>query len=268
MLLNMTPSGNEIQRKMLLNHTSRIRNLFFFSLLLLPMAIFIGQYYSKSSSTSGPNAEYLKNIAMINVDNGVSGQSQGTAFLVCDNSGAPTGYLFTARHVVDGTVSKEVHLTFPQILNENDEPLETTASIVWTTAVPFDGADLQSLRYDVCLLKLNDISVLPDDVTGFFIGETMEIKQSIAIYGFPAGEEYATSGEISSTNYGNSQDLMLLSFQIDHGLSGAPIYSEETGEVLGIAIASETQTDIKNIALKMKRVVELMDRDGVKNLLK
>ena len=267
MLLNMTPSGNETQRKMLLNHSCSVRNIFLFSLLLLPLAIILGQYYSKSSSDSGLNAEYLKNIAMVHVDNGDS-SSQGTAFLVCDNNGVPTGYLFTARHVVDGTVSKEVHLTFPQILDENEVPLETTASIVWTTEVPFDGADLQSLRYDVCLLKLNDISVLPDDVTGFFIGEDMEIKQSIAIYGFPAGEEYATSGEISSTNYSNSQDLMLLSFQIDHGLSGAPIYSEETGEVLGIAIASETQTDIKNIALKMKRVVDLMDRDGIKNLLK
>jgi len=263
MLLNMTPSGYETQRKMLLNHSSKIRNIFLFTLLLLPLAIFIGQYYSEDSSSSELNAEYLKNIAMINVDNGNS-ESQGTAFLICDNNGAPTGYLFTARHVVDGTVSKEVRLTFPQILNENDEPLETTASIVWTTAVPFDGEDLQTLRYDVCLLKLNDISVLPDDVTGFFLGEEMEIKQSIAIYGFPSGEEYATSGEVSSTNYGNSEDLILLSFQIDRGLSGAPIYSEETGEVLGIAIASETQTDIKNIALKMKRVVDLMDRDGIK----
>ena len=117
-------------------------------------------------------------------------------------------------------------------------------------------------------MKLDDISVLPDDVVGFFIGSKMNIKDPIAIYGFPKSHEYANSGEISSTEYSGEKDLMLLSCELEHGLSGSPVYREESGEVLGIAIASEEQTNIINIALKMSRVIELLDRDGKKDLIK
>lgn len=267
MLLNITPSGNELQRKMLLNHSSNIRNLFFVLLLLIPFAIFIGDYYSNKSEGISMNQDLLKNVAKIIV-NGDESISQGTAFLVCNSDGAASGYLFTARHVIDGTNSEHVTLTFPKILKDDETPLTTTASIVWASKVPFDGADLQTLRYDVGLLKLDDISVLPEDVVGFFIGSEINIKDPIAIYGFPKNHEYANSGEISSTEYSGEKDLMLLSCELEHGLSGSPVYREENGEVLGIAIASEEQTNIINIALKMSRVIELLDRDGKKDLIK
>lgn len=267
MLLNMTPSGNELQRKMLLNHSRFIRNLFLVFLLLIPSAIFIGDYYSKDSGEHTMNQDLLKNVAKIIVS-GDEKNSQGTAFLVCNSDGTASGYLFTARHVIDGTNSKHVTLTFPKILNEDETSLTTTASIIWSTNVPFDGADLQTLRYDVGLLKLDDISVLPDDVVGFFIGTDINIKDPIAIYGFPKSQEFANSGEISSTDFRGEKDLMLLSFKLEHGLSGSPVYNEEKNEVLGIAIASEEQTDIFNIALKMPRVIELLDRDGKKDLIK
>lgn len=267
MLLNITPSGNDLQRKMLLNHSSNIRNIFFVLLLLIPIAIFVGDYYNKKSVGDSMNQDLLKNVAKIIV-NGDESISQGTAFLVCNSDGTASGYLFTARHVIDGTNSEHVTLTFPKILKEDETPLTTTASIVWASNVPFDGADLQTLRYDVGLLKLDDISVLPNDVVGFFIGSEMNIKDPIAIYGFPKSHEYANSGEISSTEYSGEKDLMLLSCELEHGLSGSPVYREESGEVLGIAIASEEQTNIINIALKMKRVIELLDRDGKKDLIK
>ena len=74
-------------------------------------------------------------------------------------------------------------------------------------------------------------------------------------------------GQISNTEFKGTSDLITLSFQIDHGLSGAPIYNEETGEALGIAIASATDTDIQNIAITLKRALDLMEQDGVKKLL-
>ena len=266
MLLNIKPSGNDLQRKILLNHSSNIRNLFFVLLLLIPFAIFIGDYYSKKSSSDSKNQDLLMNVAKIIVT-GDESVSQGTAFLVCNSDGTASGYLFTARHVIAETNSSQVYLVFPMIKDKDGVPLKTTASIIWATNVPFDGSNLQTLRYDVGLLKLDDISVLPEDVVGFFVGSNMRIKDPIAIYGFPSGEGYANSGEISNIEYGQSQDLMTLSFQIDHGLSGAPIYNENA-EVLGIAIASGLDTDIKNIALKMPRVMELLDRDGKKDLIK
>lgn len=260
MLLNITPSGNELQRKMLLSHSSDIRTIFVILLFLIPAAIFIGDYYSEGAGDDA-NQSYLKNVAMIMVD-ATSGVSQGTAFLICKDNGEPSGYLLTARHVIESTTSKQVVLTFPKIEDEDGNQLTTTASIEWASDVPFNGNDLQTLRYDVALLKLDDVSVLPQDVAGFFMGSEVAIQDPIAIYGFPGGNEYANAGQIASDKFQGEDDLMLLSLQLDHGLSGAPVYSEDKGEVLGIAVAGENGTDIINIALKMSRIRDLLDQAG------
>lgn len=265
MLLNLTPSGNEFQRKMLLEHSSKIRSIFLITLILIPIAIFIGNHFAKpQNATEGD--DYMSNVAMILVENGEN-VSQGTAFLVSNYSGITNGYLFTARHVIDETQSNQVTLMFPYITDENDEPLITTASIVWTTDVAFDGNDVNTLRYDVALLKLDDLSVLPDDVSGFMIGTEAQVKQEISIYAFPSSEGYAVDGQIANTSFNGIEDLFTLSFQIDGGASGAPIYDEATGEALGIAIASASHTDLQNICISLKRALELMDQAGVKGLL-
>lgn len=266
MLLNITPSGNEFQRKMLLEHSSRIRNIFLVMLFLIPIAIFIGNYYAKPNEDVLEN-NYMRNVAMILVEDDENSISQGTAFLVSNQSGITNGYLFTARHVIDHTQTKQVTLMFPYITDENDEPLVTTASIVWTTDVAFDGSDVNTLRYDVALLKLDDLSVLPEDVSGFMIGTDVQVKQEISIYGFPSSEGYAVDGQIANTSFNGIDDLFTLSFQIDGGASGAPIYDEATGEALGIAIASAIHTDLQNICISLKRALELMDQAGIKGLI-
>ena len=264
MLLNITPSGNEFQRKMLLEHSSNTRNIFLYILALIPLSILIGNYYAKPKVDGAVN-NYLRNVAMIVVDNDGNSVSQGTAFLVSNQSGITKGYLFTARHVIDHTQTKQVSLIFPYITNENGESLETTASIVWTTDVAFDGSDLNTLRYDVALLKLDDLSVLPDDISGFMIGTETEVKQKISICCFPSSERYAVDGQIANTSFQGIDDLFTLSFQIDRGASGAPIYDETTGDALGIAIASATS--LQNICISLKRALELMDQAGFKGLL-
>lgn len=272
MLLNITPSGNEFQRKMLLEHSSKVRNIFLVMLFLIPIAIFIGNHYAKPNEDVVEN-NYMRNVAMIVAFNGedlATGNietSQGTAFLVSNQSGIANGYLFTARHVIDHTQTKQVRLMFPYVTNENEEPLVTTASIVWTTDVAFDGSDVNTLRYDVALLKLDDLSVLPEDVSGFMIGTEMQIKQNISIYGFPKGEGYAQDGQIANTSYKGIEDLFTLSFDIDGGLSGGPVYDESTGEALGIAIAEANNADLQRICISLKRARELMDQAGIKGLL-
>lgn len=270
MLLNLTPSGHELQRKMLLEHSSIIRTVFICSLVVLILVpICVGFCFTRSNTET----DYMCNVAMILVNNGEdymtgeSNTSQGTAFLIANSDGSTDGYMLTARHVIDGTVQKEVALIFPDIINENDEPLITTASLVWTTNVQFDGNDVNTLRYDVALLKLDDVSILPENVTGFLIGTEVAPKQEISIYGFPYEEGYAKDGQIANNSFKNTEDLFTLDFEIDHGASGAPIYREDTGEALGIAIASATYTDLQNICISLKRALELMDQDGVKNLI-
>lgn len=267
MLLNITPSGNEFQRKMLLEHSSKIRTIFLIMLFLIPITIFIGDYYASLSNSDGSENNYMRNVAMIIVENDENSVSQGTAFLVSNQSGLTTGYLLTARHVIDQTQTKEVTLMFPYITNENGDPLVTTASIVWTTDVAFDGNDINTLRYDVALLKLDDLSVLPEDVSGFMIGTEVQVKQNISIYGFPSSEGYAVDGQIANTSFRGIEDLFTLSFQIDSGASGAPIYDDTVGEALGIAIASAKYTDLQNICISLKRVLELIDQAGIKELL-
>ena len=261
----MTPSGNELQRKMLLTHSGKVRNVFIIVLLcMVPIGLFIGSYYAKPIvDPSGEDSDCTKYVAQIIVDNGGNIASVGTAFLVANNAGEQSGYLFTARHVIDGTVSEQVYLEFPRITDENDNPLRTTASIVWATPVSFDGADLQTLRYDVALIKLDDISVLPEDAIGFMIGQEVNVKDEISIHGFPGGEQYFSTGIVSNESYSNCEDLFVMNTQIDHGLSGSPVYKEKEQEVIGIAIASENGTDLMNIALKMSRVMALLDRDGI-----
>lgn len=265
MLLNITPSGNELQRKMLLEHSSKIRTFFILSLLLIPLAIIIGNSYAKPSEETAVD-NYMRNVAMIVVE-GDNSISQGTAFLVSDQSGITEGYMFTARHVIADTQTETVYLVFPNIIDDNGDPLMTTASIVWTTDIPFDGNDVNTLRYDVALLKLDDISILPSDVSGFMIGTEKTVKQDISIYGFPSSEGYAVDGQIANTSFNGIEDLFTLSFQIDGGASGAPIYDESTGEALGIAIASAANTDLQNICISLKRALELMDQNGVRGLL-
>ena len=85
----------------------------------LPLQI---DYYSKKSGGDSMNQDLLKNVAKIIV-NGDESVSQGTAFLVCNSDGTASGYLFTARHVIDGTNSEHVTLTFPKILKEERQRL-------------------------------------------------------------------------------------------------------------------------------------------------
>jgi S1-C subfamily serine protease len=260
MFLDITPTGKETKRKSLLDRSSMVRNLFWGSLLLFIASVYLGYIYSPPRDATTE----LRNIAMI-ISNGGTTASQGTAFLLSKHDGTSSGYLLTARHVIDNNrMNGTVTLLFPNIKNAKDEPVITTASIKWTTDIPFDKNSSGSLTFDVALLNLDNPDDLPDDVTGFTVTNELEVKQAIAIYGFPESEPFYTNGVVSNTEYDGNPNLMVMSFQLDHGISGAPVYSEETGDVLGIAIAGNGR--LANIALKITRVIDLMERDNLKIL--
>lgn len=94
MLLDITPNGNEIQRKLLLNHSSKINIAFSLSLILIPIAIFVGKYYSphKSSTSSGEyiiesiirgNTIVLENGAQVELLGIAPDYRETTAELIC-----------------------------------------------------------------------------------------------------------------------------------------------------------------------------------------
>lgn len=266
MLLDITPTGKDTKRTVLLEKSSMVRNLFVgLSLLSFAVAAYIGWICSSKPGTGTErNHEMEKNIAMI-VSPGAEGTSQGTAFLLAKYDGTPSGYLLTARHVIDNNrINGTVTLMFPNLFDERDEPITTTASIKWTTDIPFDHNNSGTLTFDVALLKLDNPSILPEDITGFTVANEMEVKQPIAIFGFPQSEAFYTNGVVSNTEYEGNNNLMVMSFLLDHGISGAPVYSEETGDVLGIAVAGNGK--LANIALKITRVINLIERDNLKIL--
>lgn len=259
MLLDITPAGNELQRRMLLEHTSKLRLYFLLSLTLMPLAVYLGCVFLGGDSQ--PEDVFSKNVAMVVVDNGDGMASQGTAFLIAKPNGEPTGYMLTARHVIEKSDKENVTLKFPEIKDKYDEPLVTSGRIVWTTNIPFDNSKSGTLTFDVALLKLNDLSVLPEEVAGFIVASEMNVKEPIAIYGFPRSENFYNEGVISNVEYDGINSLLVMSFPLDHGLSGAPVYSKESGEVLGIAIAGNG--NLANIALKIQRVMQLLESDKV-----
>jgi len=262
MLLDITPTGKEIKRSAFLEKSSKARNFFGGSLLLCIVAICFGNYFRKTDKPQGSEVEQF--VAMI-ISPGEQSVSQGTAFLLAKYDGTSSGYLLTARHVIDNNrMNGTVTLLFPKLLNEKGEPIITTASIKWKTDIPFDSSNSGSFTFDVALLKLDDLSTLPDSITGFTITNDMELKQPIAIFGFPQAEAFYTQGVVSNTEYEGNTNLMVMSFQFDRGISGAPVYNEESGDALGIAIAGNGK--LANIALKITRVIDLIERDNLKIL--
>lgn len=281
MLLNMTPSGNEIQRKLLLSHASKTKTIFVLTLVAsVLIALFVGSYYAKTPQSV--DSSFIRNIAKIEVP----GVGTGTAFLLTSSEGTHHGILMTAGHVVSGAHDKTVNLIFEQVKGEDGEPLVTTGSIIWQSDVPsYDPYTIEKMRMDVALVKLDDMSVLPEDVVGFTIKPEPEMQEEIVIYGFPKGDEYSSTGIVSSLKFQDCEDLITMDIQLVGGLSGAPVFNKENGEVIAMAVGSRhdelnygitasgeqvvvaAQNDLFNSAIKMRRVIEVLDAAGMLNLI-
>lgn len=279
MLLNLTPSGNELQRKLLLSHASRTRTAFIICMLLsIGLAMYVGSYFVHPQNTESP---YIRNIAKIEVP----GVGTGTAFLLGSSTGTHNGILMTAGHVVCGALGKNVILTFEQIPTEDGEPLVTNGSIIWQSDVAsYDPYTIEKMRMDVALIELDDKSVIPEDILGFAIKPDPDMNEEVMIYGFPKGDEYSSTGIVSSLKYGECDDLITMDIQLVGGLSGAPVFDKETGEVVSMAIGSRVeynegvtesgeavivqgQNDLFNSAIKMRRVIEILDAAGKLDLI-
>lgn len=83
MLLDITPNGNEIQRKMLLNHSNNMNIAFLVLLLLIPISIFIGVKYStKGQSNEDAEGYYIQSVVRGNtlvLNNGAQVELLGIA---------------------------------------------------------------------------------------------------------------------------------------------------------------------------------------------
>ena len=280
MLLNLTPSGNELQRKLLLSHASNTKTTFIVATVIsIALALLIGSYYAKPDFPA--DASFIRNVAKIEVP----GVGSGTAFLITSQSGTHNGILMTAGHVVSGATGSNVNLIFEQIKDEAGEPLNTTGSIIWQSDVAsYDPYTIEKMRMDVALIKLDDMSVLPEDVVGFQIKPDPEMQEEIMIYGFPKGVEYSSTGIVSSLQFNGNEDLITTDIQLAGGLSGAPVFDKNTGEVVAMAVGSENQlqrgftesgeavlvqgqNDLFNSAIKMSRAIEILDAAGMLNLI-
>jgi S1-C subfamily serine protease len=126
--------------------------------------------------------------------------------------------------------------------------------------VEFSVVD-RDTAHDLALLKPNRVAIMPKVPTAFFIACPVEGSR-VATSGFPLHEPVmvTTSGTIASSWADNGfesvpvpgipgltipsgfKDVFLIDLHLNHGNSGGPVYSVDTGAIIGLADAYAEDT--------------------------
>jgi len=182
-----------------------------------------------------------------------TGTSMGTGFIV-----SPDGWIITAAHVVIDPDTKQVDRMIQTVLPGNNS----------LSTVTLESPNDEFTRvHDFALLKVEGTN-LP--FLTFGNEERVRIGSGATIIGFPfsalsgAGVRFCLSASIASgaaiaTPVGKL-DIIFLQGPSVEGISGAPVISEETGEVVGIVTLK--LTGITPALRQQKRNVEAFRASG------
>ena len=175
------------------------------------------------------NAKYQKGSSSNTAESKKIGGAAGTAFFVTSE-----GHLITNHHVVKrcGDESKIV-------FKNKDIPVKLLAKD--------EMLDLALLKAD---LRLTEYIILSDD-------KPKKLQRIIAA-GYPLGKSLSddlkfTSGIISSLKgYNDDSTLIQIDAALNKGNSGGPIVDEESGELVGVAVAGldKAETEAVNFGIK------------------
>jgi len=121
---------------------------------------------------------------------------------------------------------------------------------------------------DLAILKINP-EAIPDKASEAKLDCNSEYRTGhpIGTYGHPWEVSFtATRGIISGVTYVQEDEWIQVDAPINHGNSGGPLISLETGKVIGInsAVANDEKTEGLNFALPMRSVctvIELLRKD-------
>ena len=151
------------------------------------------------------------------------------------------GIVATARHVVDGT--DDIAVVLP-----DGSVLPVRYSIVSDTS-------------DCALLFTGEVTETYSKLSH----DLLQQGERVYVCGSPFGRlyhNYMTSGVISkcvvTNQFFSTTDLCMIDAPINPGNSGGPVFNE-AGEVIGLAIGSDTRGDALNYVTPICEIVELLD---------
>ena len=177
--------------------------------------------------------------AAFNEDYGGSGK--GTGFLV----DAARGWLITNAHVAGHSPSE---LTVKWADGQKSK----------ATAIYVDP------HVDVAVLAVDPLDARKHPAARLACGPYPSAGHPVGVLGHPIGFRYnASRGIVSGATSRFGQDLILMDAAVNHGNSGGPVFSLESGAVIGIATLTMNTEEVHGITLAVPmrfpcRIVQLL----------
>lgn len=166
----------------------------------------------------------------------------GSGFLI-----SPDGYIITNQHVVDKDRDVSVVLYDERALLDSDSPKNPSHPGFNQNKVRFAKVIKTNKRRDLALIKIEGENFphleLETNKTRYTTGTT------VAAIGAPHNLEWSVSeGIIGALRNDNGQYVVQTDAAINHGNSGGPLISLETGRVMGVNTYGPSKDKTDNLA--------------------
>ncbi len=166
----------------------------------------------------------------------------GSGFLI-----SPDGYIITNQHVVDNDRDVSVVLYDERALLDSDSPKNPSHPGFNQNKVRFAKVIKTNKRRDLALIKIEGENFphleLETNQTRYTTGTT------VAAIGAPHNLEWSVSeGIIGALRNDNGQYVVQTDAAINHGNSGGPLISLETGRVMGVNTYGPSKDKTDNLA--------------------
>jgi len=169
------------------------------------------------------------------------GSGSGTGFLV----DAARGWIITNAHVAGYSPS--------ELTVKWEDGQESKATAIYVDP-----------HVDVAVLAVDPLDARKHPAARLACGPSPGAGHPVGVLGHPIGFSYnASRGIVSGTTSRFGQDYLLMDAAVNHGNSGGPVFSLESGAVIGIATLAMNSEDVHGITLAVPirfpcRIVQLL----------
>ncbi len=242
--LDVQAYGSQIRRMMEKGITDTLRHE------IMPQMADSRLNFTKSHETEKTNTRvdgkfipFMQATVYIHTDD-----SLGSGFLI-----SPDGYIVTNRHVVGDSRDVSVILYDQRALMDKTDPFLMADPEKTVNKVRFAKVLKTNKTRDLALLKMQGENLpyleLETDRSAYTTG------REVAAIGAPKGIEWSVSrGIISAVRDRNGIDVIQTDAAINHGNSGSPLISLQTGRVLGVNTWGRSEAESLNFAISAYEV--------------
>lgn len=162
----------------------------------------------------------------------------GAGFLVTEQQ------VLTCAHVVTRALNSPNHVSsLPQAEVHLDFPLVAPGDVLIAKVIRWYPKE------DVAVLRLNGNPPTGVQAARLVVADELW-EHPFRALGFPKGHDAGvwTAGVLrgrQATNWVQIEDVKVAGFRVQPGFSGAPVWDEQLGGVVGMAVAAERQPDVK-----------------------